>query len=108
MKKISPLLFTAALFLVTLISSSFKVTTDQCSVVNLKTEYLVNPIGLDTPAPRFTWQLEDGREGALQTAYRIVIGTDAAEVAKGNGNIWNTARVKSDRILVVYDGPDLL
>ncbi|MGM0376282.1 MAG: glycoside hydrolase family 78 protein [Bacteroidota bacterium] len=74
---------------------------------NLKCEYLVNPIGLDTHSPRFTWQLEDERQGASQTAYRIVVGTDSAEVAGGNGNIWNTARVKSDRILAVYDGPDL-
>ncbi len=47
----------SALLLIMFIAIFCKTTTDQCSVVNLKTEYLVNPIGLDTPAPRFTWQL---------------------------------------------------
>ena len=107
MRKISLLLFTAALLLVPLVTSSCRTTTDQCKAVNLKTEYLVNPLGLDTPYPRFTWQLEDERQGALQSAYRLIVGTDSIDVTEGRGNIWNTARVKSDRILVTYDGPDL-
>ena len=83
MRKISLLLFTAALLLVSLVTSSCRTTTDQCKAVNLKTEYLVNPLGLDTPYPRFTWQLEDERQGALQSAYRLIVGTDSIDVSEG-------------------------
>lgn len=106
MKKITGFLFVITLIL-TGISYSCQTSTEECRAVNLKTEYLVNPVGLDTQNPRFTWQLEDERQGAAQTAYRIVVGTDPAEVAEGNGNTWNTARVRSDNIRVVYDGPEL-
>ena len=27
------------------------------SVTNLRTEYMENPLGLDKPRPRFTWEL---------------------------------------------------
>ena len=30
----------------------------QLSVVGLQCEYLESPIGIDDPAPRFTWQIE--------------------------------------------------
>ncbi|MGF1587067.1 MAG: family 78 glycoside hydrolase catalytic domain [Bacteroidales bacterium] len=106
MRLLSTLLFSAILVPV-FIFSSCKTTTDQCQAVNLKTEYLVNPIGIDAPSPRFTWHLEDTREGAAQTAYRIIIGTDSADVASGQGDFWNSAKVISDRMLVSYDGPEL-
>ncbi len=87
--------------------ASCDLTTVDCTAVNLKTEYLVNPMGIDTPAPRFTWQLDDSREGAEQAVYRFVLGTCRDEVAAGSGNIWNTARVRSDEMRVEYDGPKL-
>lgn len=36
--------------------------------INLKTEYLVNPLGLDTENPRLMWNCEDG---IMQTAFEI-------------------------------------
>ena len=34
------------------------------AVCSLKTEHLVNPVGIDSTAPRFSWHLDDGRDGA--------------------------------------------
>ncbi|WP_090556528.1 alpha-L-rhamnosidase [Pedobacter hartonius] len=73
----------------------------------LETEYLVNPIGLDQPSPRFTWQMADQRQGARQTAYRIVMDTDSLGLSKPHGQLWNTGWVKSDRNLVQFSGPAL-
>ena len=39
------------------------------NAVNLKTEYLRNPLGIDIVRPRFSWNCEDGQK---QTAYQIV------------------------------------
>ena len=42
----------------------------------LRIEYLENPLGLDETKPRFTWELDDARRSAKQTAYEIVVATD--------------------------------
>jgi alpha-L-rhamnosidase len=76
----------------------------QITPVNLKCEYMINPIGIDAPHPRLTWQLSGEEQGAEQKAYKIIIGTDSSDVANGNGAVWNSGTVGSDRIIVRYDG----
>jgi alpha-L-rhamnosidase len=44
----------------------------------LRCEYLVNPLGIDVPAPRLYWIIESGKEkkpGSFQAAYRIVVSS---------------------------------
>lgn len=77
------------------------------SIASMRTEYLHNPIGLDTRAPRFTWELEASGAGILQTAYRIVVDTDSASVIAGTGRMWNTGWVASGSSLVTYAGRPL-
>jgi len=88
---------------------SFAVAFPQeiCSPANLRCEYLVNPLGIDSPAPRLSWLINDTRQGAIQTAYRIVAGTDSASVSNGSGSLWDSGKVDSDRMLVTYSGKEL-
>ena len=72
-----------------------------------KSEYLVNPIGLDVECPRLTWKIKDQRRGAIQRAYKINVGTDSVEVAAGNGTYWNSGKINSDDQMVIYDGKEL-
>ncbi len=74
---------------------------------NLKCEYLVNPLGIDATSPRLTWLLDDSRYGIMQNAYRIVVGADSVSVVRGQGNIWDTQKVTSDKMLVTYQGKKL-
>jgi len=90
--KLLPLLFIA-----------FQLNAQQVPV-NLKCEHLVNPLGIDVTNPRLSWQLVDSRQGAKQTAYQIVLGTDSVGVAKGKGNIWDSHKILSDSTLVTYQG----
>lgn len=82
-------------------------TANICTPAALKTDHLDAPIGIDNPHPRLSWKMEDNRPGAKQSAYRIIVGTDAQQVAAGHGNMWDTGIVKSDNILVTYDGTSL-
>jgi len=75
--------------------------------VDLRCEHLTNPLGIDAPAPRLSWMLDDVRYGAVQQAYRIIVGTDSAAVAGAQGNMWDTRQVSSDRMLSVYQGQTL-
>jgi len=81
--------------------------SDRCLPENLRCEYLFNPIGIDAPAPRLSWLLNDKRHGAVQQAYRVFVGTDSISVSNGKGNSWDSKRVESDRMLVTYSGSGL-
>jgi len=64
--------------------------------IDLKTEYLINPIGIDIPHPRLFWNVS----GALrQTAYRIIAVTDGTVV-------WDSGKVMSNSMRTVYQ-PEL-
>ena len=78
-----------------------------CLPVELRCEYMTNPLGIDATHPRFTWQLKDARKGAGQTSYRVIVGTDSIAVSQGNGNCWQTDQIPSDQQLVVYQGNPL-
>jgi alpha-L-rhamnosidase len=70
-------------------------------LTDLRTEHLVNPLGLDEPAPRFSWKLADTRIGAAQTAYQL-------EVSARDTVVWDSQRVDNDTsVLVAYAGPAL-
>ena len=68
------------------------------NAVNLKTEYLRNPLGLDIVKPRLSWNCEGGRK---QTAYQII--------AKVNGEtVWNSGKIESASMIhIPYGGRDL-
>lgn len=76
-------------------------------VKNLKTEYLIDPIGLDNPKPRLTWQMDDARMGAQQTAYRISLNIDSVALTQGKNNFWDTGWLQTSTSLKTYAGPTL-
>ena len=82
-------------------------STAPCTPVALQCEHLRNPLGIDNPTPRLKWRLDDPRQGARQTAYRVVVGTDSAAVARGKGDVWDSGRRPTPDMLLTYDGPAL-
>lgn len=67
---------------------------------NLRCEYLVNPLGIDITTPRLSWEVNDTRRGAIQTAYEIQVSTApdmgevTTEVEAGAGVLGKDAAVK--------------
>lgn len=76
-------------------------------ITDLRSEHLENPIGIDQPNPRLSWKMNDQRQGAEQSAYRILVGTDSLALVANSGNAWDTGKVPSDRQLVSYNGRSL-
>lgn len=60
--------------------------------INLKCEYLVNPIGIDIQNPRLMWNCDGGIK---QTAYRIVAKSDEKTV-------WDSGKVNSSSMYAEY------
>lgn len=71
------------------------------TVTNLRTEYLVNPVGIDAANPRFSWKLESDRQNVLQRSYHIV-------AKSGDRVIWDSGEVFSDETRFIrYSGEPL-
>lgn len=78
--------------------------TSPLQVGNLTTEHLSDPLGIDTPVPRFGWILSADYNGARQQAYEVRVSSDEA----GMGDVWSSGRVDSaESFDVEYGGPAL-
>jgi alpha-L-rhamnosidase len=77
--------------------------------VRLTCDSLSNPLGIDDPAPLFSWQLQDSRFGARQSAYRIQVASDSESLTAGKADVWDSGRVASGQSVGVrYGGTTLL
>ncbi|MDE6891460.1 MAG: alpha-L-rhamnosidase, partial [Lachnospiraceae bacterium] len=65
--------------------------------IRLKTEHLINPMGIDIVRPYLTWNCEDG---IRQTAYEI-------EAAENGRVIWNSKKTAGGEMNAVF-GTDAL
>ncbi len=75
---------------------------------NLRCEYLLNPLGIDVPQPRFSWVLEHTERGQTQSAYQLLVATRVETLDHDRGDQWDSGRVQSDQsIQVVYGGKPL-
>ena len=75
---------------------------------SLKTEFLDNPLGLDTAKPRFSWIVADPAEGARQTAYQLQASSLEEKLTKGEADLWDSGKITSDQShLVEYAGKPL-
>ncbi|MBI4325728.1 MAG: family 78 glycoside hydrolase catalytic domain [Chloroflexi bacterium] len=78
------------------------------TVTNLRCEYLRDPLGIDTPKPRLSWVIESERRGEWQTAYRVLVASTPATLAKDEGDLWDSGKVALDQsIQVEYAGQPL-
>src|SRR5438105_714892 len=76
--------------------------------VRLRTEGIDHPIGLELAQPRFSWALESAARNTRQAAYRITAASSARGLASGTADLWDSARVASDRCFdVAYAGRGL-
>lgn len=61
-----------------------------------------NPLGVDSPRPRFSWL------GGVQSAYRLIVATSADLLARERGDAWDSGVVRSDRTqCIAYEGVGL-
>jgi alpha-L-rhamnosidase len=73
--------------------------------VELRCEYLENPLGIDTPRPRFFWVLAHAERGQRQSACRILVSTKPDDAA---GDLWDSGRLASAQSTqVAYAGRPL-
>jgi len=78
------------------------------SLIGLRAEYKVNPIGIDARQPRLSWQIQAEGRGVTQSAYQIRVALSERDLRAGTNLLWDSGRVNSDEsIHRVYGGPPL-
>lgn len=71
----------------------------------LKCEYLADPVGIDSPKPRFSWEIESRQRGQTQKAYRILVASSRENLQANRGDKWDSGQVESRQsVNVPYDG----
>lgn len=76
--------------------------------INLRTEYLADPVGIDETAPRFSWWIDDPRPGARQTAYRVRVASSPELLAQDAPDLWDSGQVASgQQAQIAYAGAAL-
>lgn len=77
-------------------------------VYDLRVENLKNPLGIDTPAPRFSWKISSAKTNTVQRKYQILVASSLDNLNKNEGDLWNSDEVKSDKQLwIPYQGKSL-
>ena len=83
-------------------------TRAEMTIGEMRCEYAINPIGIDSLQPRLTWTLLDGRRDQHQTAYQVEVVTSPEDLIKDQNLLWNTNKIASDaNAQVVYRGTPL-
>jgi predicted outer membrane protein len=71
---------------------------------DLKCALIENPLGYDR-RPQLSWKLDDMRQGARQTAYRMLAATSVDALTPGKADVRDSGKVVSDRShLVAWKG----
>lgn len=66
-----------------------------CKAARLRTEYLVNPLGIDAVQPRLSWIVECSRRGVRQSAYRILVSSNERDLSLDIGDLWDSGKTIS-------------
>lgn len=78
------------------------------AVAGLRCEYRAGPLGIDSSTPRLSWVLESAKRGVVQSAYRVLVASNAARLAADEGDLWDSGKVvSSESAQVAYAGARL-
>ena len=81
--------------------------SEAIQVTNVETNAASQPLGLDDPAPRFTWRLVTDRTAVMQESFRLLVASNPQLLQQGRGDVWDSRVVKSSDPWSVYGGPAL-
>ncbi len=78
------------------------------NAINLRVEYLTEPLGLTEKHPRFSWELVSNERSQTQTAYEIIVASSPELLDTDKGDLWKSNKVRSNHTNhIVYDGKAL-
>jgi alpha-L-rhamnosidase len=78
------------------------------TVANPRCDNRINPVGVDSRQPRFSWELISQQQNVMQTAYQIIVADNIDFLYTNYGNCWDSKKITSAAsIEVQYKGAAL-
>ena len=78
------------------------------SPTSLSCEYKKEPLAVDSAHPRLFWQVSGKGHGRKQTAYQILVARSAQQLARDEGDLWDSGEIaSSNTIQIPYAGKPL-
>ncbi len=78
------------------------------TAAELRCDYAVNPLGVDSPNPRLFWTVASPERGQKQTAFQILVASSPALLKNDQGDLWDSRKVDADETAQVpYAGQPL-
>jgi len=78
------------------------------SAAHLTCEQLTNPLCIDVRQPLLSWTIESTENGALQSAYEIIVSDQKTDIDRNTGTSWSTGKVSSgETVFITYEGAQL-
>lgn len=62
----------------------------------------INPLGIGTKCPKFSWIVLSDIRNTNQTAYRILVSESSELINKDIGNLWDSGKIESDQIADIF------
>src|SRR5580704_10039591 len=78
-------------------SMALQVLGKPVAPVGLLVNGVSNPLAIDRDGTRFTWQTTDANRGDAQSAYQILVASNAGLLAAENADWWDSGKVESDK-----------
>lgn len=63
---------------------------------DLRCDFAVDPLGIDSATPRLAWKLRATARGARQSAWQVRVASSEARLARGKGDLWDSGRRTGD------------
>lgn len=75
---------------------------------DLRCDYAVNPLGVDSQPPRLFWTLDGHERGQKETGYQILAASSPSLLAKNQGDLWDSGKVDSNETIQIGYAGELL
>ena len=103
---INQILMKSLTILLFLLLSSGTIFAQDILVKYLSCEHKKNPVGIDTPQPRFSWKITGPGNSIIQSAYSIRVAGN--EKFSSSATVWQSGKIESNEsVLIAYKGPEL-
>lgn len=81
--------------------------SNNIDIENMRCEYQAAPMGVDSPAPRFTWNYTTSNEDETefsQNSYQLCIATREQDLGNSSENSWQSDTIYSGIPYAIYQG----
>jgi len=97
--------FITGILLSTVLVSCYQKAPSNLQATHLACEWNDAPLGIETTSPALSWQIVSDEREVRQTAYRVLVADSPEHLSNGEGNCWDSGKIRSDNSLqVIYAG----